>query len=306
MRRVLPTLALALGAAVAAASPAGAADHAIGFAAYYYSPPDVTIRPGDTATFSGSFMNHPLVWDGGQFATTNSGTSQQFTFTQPGTYAFHCQFHEGLGMKGVIRVAPNQSPARVAFSVTPASPIVGQPVTFTYTGDPDPDGTLVRWEWDLDGDGSFETATPSPAATHVYGTAGQVAVRVRAVDNENGASAVAVQAVTVGAASGTPSSGTSSADRTAPIATRLRLRGLTLRFRSSERAAATATLRARGKTIARGSAKAGTTTLRLRLTAAGRAVLRRGHRLKATLSLTLRDPSGNARTVKRRVTVRRS
>jgi hypothetical protein len=33
-------------------------------------------------------------------------------------------------MKGVVRV-PDQHPARVAFSVSPAQPSAGQPVTFT-------------------------------------------------------------------------------------------------------------------------------------------------------------------------------
>ena len=65
-------------------------------------------------------------------------------------------------------------------------------------------------------------------------------------------------------------------DTTAPRATLVKLSGLKLRFHSSERATATATLRAGGKTIARGTARAGTTTIRLRLTAAGRARLRPG------------------------------
>jgi plastocyanin len=288
-------------AGLALAAPAGAADHPIAFGGTSYNPSNVTAAVGDTATFSGSFMNHPLIWDGGQFTDTRSGSSRTFTFSAPGTYAFHCEIHVALGMKGSITVAGNQHPARVAFSATPATATVGQPVTFTYTGDPDPDGTLVRWEWDLDGDGSFETSTTSGTATRTYASAGTVTVRMRAIDNGNEASAVAEQALTV-VASG---SGSSAVDRTAPRATKLKLTGLTLTFRSSERATATATLRRRGRTLAKGSAKAGTTTIRLKLTKAGRSALRRGHRVKATLSLTLRDASANARTVKRVLTVRR-
>ena len=298
---------LGLVAALALAAPAGAADHPIAFANYAYSPASATASAGDTATFSGSFSNHPLVWDGGQFTDTSSGSSRQFTFTQPGTYAFHCALHGAapLNMKGVITVtvAGDQHPARVSFAVNPSTATVGQPVTFTYTGDPDPDGTLVRWEWDLDGDGSFETSTASGMATHAYATAGTVTVRMRAVDNANEPSAVAEQALTVVAAG---SAGSATLDRTAPVATKLRLKGLTLTFRSSERATATATLRRRGKTLAKGTAKAGTTTIRLKLTKAGRAALRRGHRVKATLALTLRDASANARTVRRTVSVRRT
>jgi plastocyanin len=299
---------LALVGGLALASPASAADHPIAFRSYEYDPSAVTIAVNDTVTFSGTggetFADHPLNWNGGVFAETSTGSSQQFTFTTPGTYAYYCRFHvNNHNMKGVITVAGDQHPAQVSFSASPATATVGQPVTFTYTGDPDPDGTLVRWEWDLDGDGSFETSTTSGTTSHAYASPGAVTVHMRAIDNGNEASAVAAEVVTVVAAGST---GMSSADRTAPVASRLKLKGLTLTFRSSERATATATLRRAGKTLAKGSARAGTTTIRLKLTKAGRAVLRRGHRVKATLTLTLRDASANARTVKRTLNVRRT
>jgi PKD repeat protein len=250
------------------------------------------------------------VWTGADFATKSDGTSQQFAFPRPGTYAYYCLLHgDSHGMRGTVRVPGDQHPARVSFAATPAAPQPGELVTFTYTGDPDPDGTIVRWQWDLDGDGSLETTTTTPSATHAYASAGAVTVRVQAVDDGHEGSAVAEQVLTVAvpAAGSSPGAGgTGSPDVTAPRATLVKLAGLKLSFHSSERAAAAATLRAGGKTIARGSAKAGATTIRLRLTAAGRARLRPGHKLRATLTLTLRDASGNARTLTRRLTVRRS
>ncbi|MEN3283465.1 MAG: hypothetical protein V7607_4605 [Solirubrobacteraceae bacterium] len=293
---------LGLVGGLALAAPTAAADHPIGFTFPAYSPPDVTIRTGDTATFTGSFSEHPLVWDQGEYPETNTGSSKGFSFAQPGTHPFHCRLHEADGMVGVVRVVADQHPARVAFaaSVTPAT--VGQLVTFTYTGDPDPDGSLQRWDWDLDGDGSFETSTAAPSVSTTFASAGSVTVRLRAIDDSNEASAVAEQVLSVvarGAAN-------SSVDRTAPLATRIRLKGLTLTFRSSERATATAVLRRRGRTLAKGTAKAGTTTIKLKLTKAGRSALRRGHRVKVTLTLTVRDAGANARTVKRQLTVKRS
>jgi plastocyanin len=298
---------LGLVAGLVLAAPAGAVDHPIAFANFSYNSADVTIAVNDTATFSGDFGEHPLIWEGDRFTPTTAGaTPRQFTFAAPGTYAYYCAVHVNTrGMRGVVRVAGNQHPARVAFNASPATATVGQPVTFTYTGDPDPDGTLVRWEWDLDGDGSFETTTSSGTATHTYASAGTVTVRMRAIDNGNEASAVAEQALSI-AAGASAGSGSSTTDRTAPLVMKLRLKGLTLTFRSSERATATATLRRRGRTLAKGAAKAGKTTIRLKLTKAGRSALRRGHRVKATLTLTLRDASANARTVKRVVTVKRS
>jgi plastocyanin len=305
---------VALAAGLIAAAPAVAADKTITFANYAYNAADVTIKLTDTATFSGSFTSHPLIWDHTEFDRTGTGTSRQFAFPGPGTYTYHCEMHVDppRNMKGTIHVVLNQHPANVSFAVSPA-PRAGQPVTFTYTGDLDPDGTLTSWQWDLDGDGSFETTTAAGSATRTYASPATVTVRMRAVDDSGEASATAEQAVTIAAAgsggSGAGGSGSGTAggkDTTAPRATLVKLTGLKLSFRSSERATATATLRAHGKTIARGSAKPGTTTIRLRLTAAGRARLHRGHKLRVTLTLTLRDTSGNARKLTRKLTVRRA
>jgi plastocyanin len=301
---------LMLGVGLALAGPAVAADQPIAFMNYVYTPRTVSINAGDTATFSGSFANHPLVWSDG--SVTSTGTSKTFTFAHPGTYAYYCQFHVNSNdMRGSITVV-DQHPASVSFGVSP-SPKAGQPVTFTYTGSADPDGTLTSWKWDLDGDGVFETTTPTGAATTTYPTARTVTVRMYAVDDSGEPSATAEQAVTIAAAgssaSGTPGSGSSgSSDTTAPKATLVKLSGLKLTFRASEKASATATLRARGKTIAKGSAKAksGAISLRLHLTSAGRSMLARGHKLKATLTLTLRDASGNRRSLKKTLTVRRA
>jgi len=301
-------------AGLALAGPAAAADQTIAFQNYSYSPTPTTIKTGDTATFSGSFMSHPLVWDANNFATTDTGSSKSFSFSQPGTYLYHCMFHaQTQGMVGQITVVADQHPATVSFGVSP-SPSAGQPVTFTYTGSADPDGTLTSWQWDLDGDGTFETTTLTGTVANTYANPGTVNVHMRVVDDSNEPSATATQAVTIAAAGsgagggGSTGSGNSgSRDTTAPQATLVKLSGLKLTFRASEKASATATLRARGKTIATGSAKAksGAISLRFKLTKAGRSILKPGRKLKATLTLTLRDASGNRRALKKTLTVRR-
>ncbi len=299
------------------AAPAAAASTTIDFGGSLgtsYSPTPTQIKTGDTAAFSGDFMTHPLIWDHGEFDTTNMGAARGFSFAAPGTYTYHCMVHQSQGMVGTITVVADQHPARVAFGVSPA-PGAGKPVTFTYSGDADPDGSLVRWDWDLDGDGTFETSTPAGAVTTTYASARTVTVSMRAVDDSGEPSATASQAVVIapagvggaGGGGGAGSGGSTGRDVTAPRASALRLSGLKLSLRASERASATATLRARGKTIARGStrARSRTITIRLKLTKAGRALLPRGARRKAKLTLTLRDAAGNRRTVTRSLTVRR-
>ena len=178
-------------------------------------------------------------------------------------------------MVGTLTVAADQHPARVSFGVSPA-PRAGQPVTFTYTGDADPDGTLTSWQWDLDGDGSFETTHAGGSATddlrepgdadrpHAGGRRQRRAVRHRRAGPDDRAAA------------GRAPAGRRTRDTTAPRATLVKLTGLKLRFHSSERATATATLRAGGRPSRAGPPRPGTTTIRLRLTAAGRARLRPG------------------------------
>jgi plastocyanin len=317
---------VSLGVGLALAAPAGAFEQLVTFpnggpGSYSYNPAAPSIKTGDRLTFGGNFTSHPLVWDAGDPPLYDqTSASKSYHFTQPGTYAFHCAIHGGPpnNMVGSVTVSADQHPTGVSFAVS-AAPRAGQPVTFTYTGDPDPDGALTSWQWDLDGDGSFETTTPTGAATTTYATPRSLTVRMYAIDDSGEASATATQAVTIAAAgagtgggssgSGSPGSGASAAaDTTAPRATLVKLKGLKLSFRSSERASATATLRAHGRTIAKGAAKAksGTISLRLRLTSAGRKLLPRGHKLRATLKLTLRDPSGNRRSVTKTLTVRRA
>ena len=48
-----------LGAGLALAGPAAAADQPIAFADFAYTPRTVSLNAGDTATFSGDFTSHP-------------------------------------------------------------------------------------------------------------------------------------------------------------------------------------------------------------------------------------------------------
>lgn len=176
---------MALAAMLVFAAPAGAATQTITFpnGNLSYNPPTPTIKTGDTVTFSGNFMGHPLVWDNGEEPDTTAGSSASFSRLTVGVHPFHCAIHQSQGMVGTVTVVQDQHPAYVSFSASPTQPQAGQPVTFTYTGSADPDGSLGRWEWDLDGDGVFETATPGGSATTTYATARTVTVHMRAVDD---------------------------------------------------------------------------------------------------------------------------
>jgi hypothetical protein len=84
---------------------------------------------------------------------------------------------------------PNQPPA-AAFTALPASPTVGEEVTFVSYSQ-DRDGTIARQAWDLDGNGAFDDAS-GPIATRRFGAPGQKTVALRVTDDDGAASSVSV------------------------------------------------------------------------------------------------------------------
>lgn len=82
-----------------------------------YSPRCMTIRAGQTVTFSMSFAAHPLsagVPHGSSAGATTpspiltqrSGSSYAVTFASTGYFPFYCTTHGHLNMAGVVRVSP--------------------------------------------------------------------------------------------------------------------------------------------------------------------------------------------------------
>jgi plastocyanin len=107
-----------------------------------------------------------------------------------------------------------------------------------------------------------------------------------------------------------------AADTTAPTMTLPKLtvlRGLArrpavIRFTASEAASASASLTARGVVLARGTKtfkNAGRQSLTLKLTTAGRKLLRRSPRLNGKLQIAVRDVAGNTTKLTRALTVAR-
>jgi plastocyanin len=79
----------------------------ITFTCCAYTPSEVTIRAGETVSWSGTFSSHPLVSDDALWPTPTTGGTFDFTFNTPGNYRFHCQIHggpNGLGMSGQVHV----------------------------------------------------------------------------------------------------------------------------------------------------------------------------------------------------------
>ena len=87
---------------------------------FVFSPDPVTISVGDTVRWTWASNNHsvtsgPPCTADGQFCSPNDtncsagtlsniGTVYEHTFTQAGTYSYHCAAHCAIGMRGTINV----------------------------------------------------------------------------------------------------------------------------------------------------------------------------------------------------------
>ena len=89
----------------------------------------VTFRWADSA----SGVGHTIVWDSGPPPALPENVPLQFSGSysvtlHPGNYFYHCSYHEGFGMAGVIVVVPFDTPtaSKTSNGSQPASPLVIQ------------------------------------------------------------------------------------------------------------------------------------------------------------------------------------
>lgn len=110
-----------------------------------------TVSPGDSVTWDNhDASGHSVTSDEGRFpsATLDEGATHTVTFTEAGTYAYHCAFHPA--MKGRVVVAePSPAGARLRLSdlSVPSEARVGTAVNVTARlrndGDADATGTVA-------------------------------------------------------------------------------------------------------------------------------------------------------------------
>jgi plastocyanin len=96
-----------------------------------FNPSSITVNVGDTvhwdnSTGSGGF--HNVAPNGGTEPAANgagTGWTYDFTFNNPGAFAYFCQVH-GLGMSGVVNVAPATTPTETP-TASPSPTITATP-----------------------------------------------------------------------------------------------------------------------------------------------------------------------------------
>ncbi len=141
-------------------------------------------------------------WDFGDGGTA-TGRTMSHTFRGQQTYLVTLTVTNDRGITSApftqsLNVGAGALPT-AAFSVSPTSPVPGQPVHFdASTSKPGPGHTLVRYVWNF-GDGTALLDTNATTATHTYQVAGSYVVTLRAADDAEQVG-VTTQTVTVGSA----------------------------------------------------------------------------------------------------------
>jgi plastocyanin len=115
-----PVLALALVGAIAALMslgappPTRAAQHAVLIADSAFSPATMTVTVGDTVTWTNADGRpHTVTSNDGAFDSGNldEGGVFSFTFSEPGTYTYHCNYHDQMQATIVVQAASAPAPA---------------------------------------------------------------------------------------------------------------------------------------------------------------------------------------------------
>ena len=99
-----------------------------------FSPSEVTISEGQTVRFfwSGEFLEHNAVDEGGLFRTGDPETEVDYSFTfdkgTNNTYDFICEPHELLNMVGTIIVEPAEEELNSTYSVETKEETISQKI----------------------------------------------------------------------------------------------------------------------------------------------------------------------------------
>jgi PKD repeat protein len=132
-------------------------------------------------------------WDlNGDGAVDEHGSTATWSYPAPGPVSVHLSIkgsgpHRGEAARTVTVQAaggggaPAPKPPVASFTISPAAPVINQPVLFTSTS-ADPDGTVEEQAWDLNGDGSYDNGGGA-TALRAFSTPGVYVIGLRVTDD---------------------------------------------------------------------------------------------------------------------------
>jgi hypothetical protein len=280
---------------------------------------------GDAMTYAWDLDNNGTYEAAGQIVSR--------TFATPGSHPISVRVTDALSMQAFSApsnvVIGNRGPT-ASFTTFPASPLVGEVVSFDSTPSSDPDGTVASRAWDLDNDGEFDDGA-GVSASRNYLFPGSYTVALRVTD-DYGDPATTQKTFTVapvpgtggtetgtGTGTGTGPGGGTSADTTSPTwsftaaaqrAVKTKRLAFSVRPNESCKLVVVAKLGRKGLgTLSKQLAGGQSVTQNLRLgkkaLRALRSALAKKAAVKVTIAMTCIDAAGNKGTAKRTLRVRR-
>lgn len=117
---------------------------------------------------------------------TDTVTFENVTVDETGEYT-HTVASADNAISGTLIVddSGGETDPTAAFSINPASPTVGDEVTFDASGSSSPTRDIVEYRWDFTGDGQTDQTTTDPVVTYTYDEAGEYEVTLTVADTEN-------------------------------------------------------------------------------------------------------------------------
>jgi PKD repeat protein len=129
-----------------------------------------------------------FTWDFGDGSGPSTVRNPNHLYADPGTKTVRLTVNDGKGGVDDVThtvVVRDPSAANASFSVSPATPFVGQRITFRSTSTPSANQSIESLAWDLDSDGQFDDGDAA-AASRTFSDPGvyRVALRVRQSNDE--------------------------------------------------------------------------------------------------------------------------
>jgi plastocyanin len=163
---LLPIVALLAIWALATPLRLTAADQSVSIAGFAFAPPTVTINIGDTVTWTNNdgamhttTSDTPGLWDSGDLGTS---ATFQHTFSQAGTFPYHCERHPGMQATVVVQAPGGTSTPTRTSTHTPTRTHTATPTrTATTTATNTTPGTPTQTRT-----ATATSATPGTATPH--------------------------------------------------------------------------------------------------------------------------------------------
>ncbi|HKS37326.1 MAG TPA: Ig-like domain-containing protein, partial [Verrucomicrobiae bacterium] len=152
-----------------------------------FSPPSVTIRAGDSVTWTGLGFTHNVQTDTDPFCGLPpvAGGTCTIQFNEPGTYSYYCSPHQAFGMVGTVIVqSAGGSPPSVTITNPANGAVLAAPANVTIQASAsDTDGSVTNVQFFANSNLLGVDATPPFSIVASNLAAGSYALAAVAADN---------------------------------------------------------------------------------------------------------------------------